>query len=90
VLAQLHAHETQDTFDANMTALESQGAPVTHLISDGDIAAEDENLANSSDFTSAAGYLVGGMNALGQVETDLQVLNQHCGQPASNWKGDIY
>ena len=45
-MAQLHAYETQDAFDSNMTALESQGAPVANLISDGDT--EDQAAVNDS------------------------------------------
>jgi hypothetical protein len=90
VLAQLHAHENQDVFDANMTALESQGAPVANLIADGDTAVQDENAANNSGLVSAFGYLADGLNAMGRVQTDLQAINRACGQPASAYKNDIF
>jgi hypothetical protein len=48
VLTQLHAHETQSASDANMSALESQGAPAGKLISDGDTATQDQGIAANS------------------------------------------
>ncbi len=90
VLAQLHAHETQGTFDANMSALENRGAPVGKLISDGDSASQDEAAADNSDPSSGFSDLTAGTVELQQVGTDLQQLNRDCRQPASAYKSDNF
>ena len=90
VLAQFHAHESQDAFDSNMTALEGQGAPVANLISDGDTVTEDQALADSSDLSSGFSYLTEEMNELSNVDTELQALNRDCAQPANAYKNDNY
>ncbi len=90
VLAQLHAHETQGTFDANMSALENRGAPVGKLISDGDSASQDEAAADNSDPSSGFSDLTAGTVELQQVGTDLQQLNRDCRQPANAYKSDNF
>jgi hypothetical protein len=90
VLAQLHAHETQNEFDTNMTALESRGAPVAQLISDGDTAVQDQAAADNSSNFAAFGDLTAGMGALQKVSTDLQAIDRACAQPANAYKNDIY
>jgi hypothetical protein len=90
VLAQFHAHESQSAFDANMTGLENQGAPVGSLISDGDAAAQDESDADNDDATNGMGADLAGMNELQNVGADLNQLNRECGQSASASKDDNF
>ncbi len=90
VLAQLHSRENQDQFDSNMAALESRGAPVANLISDGDAAVEDQAIADNASLGAAAADLITAMNADNQASADLQVINRDCAQPANAYKNDIF
>lgn len=89
VLMQLHARETQGKFDANMSALEGQGAPVSQLIIDGDAATQDAAAANSSNEAAFSGGLAA-IGDLDRASADLKRINQACRQPPSAYKNDNY
>lgn len=87
LIAQFHAHETRQAYEARLAAVQRLGAPVGKLIADETTYGQDEAATNSP---GTAGYsaVLAATGAIGAVSADLQQLNADCGQPADAYKTD--